>query len=389
MFEKVTPENAMAFTRLSSALCCAWPLPAGATKAQVLRYRILRAAAGLSALGLFLPVSYAMVLNYDDAIIFANTASMSIATLQLMLQLLLFSLLEDRFRLLLEDLTTFCRSMKSYENRVLQRYVDKYSKFYGLTVTWFYLCAIMIILGPLLQSTQTFPTVSEYPFPVDYMPVKIIIFLHQSVVGLQCSSAISANVFGCLLLLYSAAKYEILMIDFRAASTVETLTDCFKRYHAVSRYAWQVVNSVRYVALGTIIVNSVAVVLCGFNLIGRQMIIVYMQLILLIGASLLEVLMWAIPADHLMEMSEKFVRGAYEATWYEQGPEMQKTVLRIMMPQKAVTISLKCFVPNLNLDYFCSYISSTSSLLTALRAVLADSDDVLPSKSTNSTNVLE
>ncbi|XP_076221418.1 uncharacterized protein LOC116429558 isoform X2 [Nomia melanderi] len=354
MFDKVTPEKAIAFTRFSIALCCAWPLSSDATKAQVLRYRFLRVAAGLSAMGLFLPVSYAMYLNYGDADVFANTASMIIATTHIMVQVLVFSLLQDRFRLLIEDLTSFCENMQSYEKRVVQRYVDKYSKFYGWTVTWFYMCSVVVILGSLLDSTQTFPTVSEYPFSVDYMPVKITIFLHQSVVSFQCSSAVSANMFGALLLLYSAAKFEILTIDFRAATTVEALTDCLKKYYAVTRYTWQVVSGVQYVAFATILINSVIIVFCGYNLIGRQMIIVYMQLIFIVGTSLLEVLMWAIPADHLMEMSEKVTRGAYEATWYEQGLTVQKTVLRIMMPQKPMKISLKCFVPNLNLDYFCS-----------------------------------
>nr|XP_031838489.1 uncharacterized protein LOC116429558 [Nomia melanderi] len=428
MFDKVTPEKAIAFTRFSIALCCAWPLSSDATKAQVLRYRFLRVAAGLSAMGLFLPVSYAMYLNYGDADVFANTASMIIATTHIMVQVLVFSLLQDRFRhrsygpitlgwpqswggctcpisfklplagqvekrdmvkkLLIEDLTSFCENMQSYEKRVVQRYVDKYSKFYGWTVTWFYMCSVVVILGSLLDSTQTFPTVSEYPFSVDYMPVKITIFLHQSVVSFQCSSAVSANMFGALLLLYSAAKFEILTIDFRAATTVEALTDCLKKYYAVTRYTWQVVSGVQYVAFATILINSVIIVFCGYNLIGRQMIIVYMQLIFIVGTSLLEVLMWAIPADHLMEMSEKVTRGAYEATWYEQGLTVQKTVLRIMMPQKPMKISLKCFVPNLNLDYFCSYISSAFSLLAALRAVLDDSDDILPSKSINSTYMM-
>lgn len=34
----------------------------------------------------------------------------------------------------------------------------------------------------------------------------------------------------------------------------------------------------------------------------KQMFLVYMQLIFVVGTSLLEVLMWAIPADHLSEM---------------------------------------------------------------------------------------
>ncbi|XP_076221410.1 uncharacterized protein LOC116429551 isoform X2 [Nomia melanderi] len=290
----VTPEKAIAFTRFSIALSCAWPLSSDATKAQMLRYRFLRIAAGLSAMGLFLPVSYAMYLNYGDADVFANTASMIIATTHIMLLLLVFSLLQDRFVPLIEDLTTFCGNMRTYEKRVFQR----------------------------------------------------------------------------------------------AATTAEALMDCLKKYYVVTRYTWQVVSGVQYVAFATILINSVIIVFCGYNLIGQQMIIVYMQLIFLVGTSLLVVLMWAIPADHLMEMSEKVTRGAYETTWYEQGLGMQKAVLRIMMPQKPVTISLKCFVPTLNLEYFCSFVSCAFSLLTALRAVLVDSDDILPTRANNSTYML-
>ncbi|XP_076284117.1 uncharacterized protein LOC143210810 [Lasioglossum baleicum] len=84
--------------------------------------------------------------------------------------------------------------------------------------------------------------------------------------------------------------------------------------------------------------------------------------------------------------STNAVRSVYESTWYDQVLDVQKTVLRILVRQKAMAISIKCFIPVVCLEYYCSYISNAVSLFTALRVVLIEEDDDLPSsKSTNST----
>ncbi|XP_078051591.1 uncharacterized protein LOC144477729 [Augochlora pura] len=88
----------------------------------------------------------------------------------------------------------------------------------------------------------------------------------------------------------------------------------------------------------------------------------------------MEVFMCVLPADNLIHVSENTVRSAYESKWYEQMLDVQKTVLRILMPQMPVAISVKCIIPSLSLEYYCSYISNAFSLFTALRMVFNNDD---------------
>ncbi|XP_076284114.1 uncharacterized protein LOC143210807 [Lasioglossum baleicum] len=432
MFERVTPDKAMAFVRVSITMICGWPLPSVATKTQVLCYRILKVFSALSALALFFPVLNAAILYVDDFPAFSKAVVMVVAAVQVFYFTLLCTIKHDDFQRLIEEIKASLKNVKSYERNVYQRYVDTYYKFYGLTVMWYYASPMVIVVGSIFLP-QPFPTISEYPFDVEYKPVRIVIFVHQAIAGFQCSAAVSLNMFAALLLLYTAAKYEILMIDMRRATSVDALIACVKKYDAVNRLVrpqlswirvarlklcdvtnqmlaekaghffliWRLCPGCRFLRqLFDIVVNIIAtiiitlllqvsftnIILCGFNIIGRQPFIVKLQFVVLCWTGLTEVFMCALPADRLINVSANAVRSVYESTWYDQVLDVQKTVLRILVPQEPMAISIKCFIPVVCLEYYCSYISNTVSLFTALRVVLLDEDEDLPSsKSTNST----
>lgn len=40
--------------------------------------------------------------------------------------------------------------------------------------------------------------------------------------------------------------------------------------------------------------------------------------------------------------------------WYKQPLEMQKDILTVLVHQKPVTLSVGCFMPKLNLRFYCS-----------------------------------
>nr|XP_033339137.1 uncharacterized protein LOC117227744 [Megalopta genalis] len=301
MFENVTPEKAITFVRFSVGLICAWPLPAVATKAQVLCFRITKVLNILSALGLFFPVLYAMVLHRDDAIEFTKAALMLIACAQLLTQILICSSQYDRFQRLIENITASFKSAKSYERRVFQRYVNTYAKFYGLAALWYYVSSAVVVFGSILLP-QPFPTVSEYPFRVDYEPVRTIIFVHQAFVGFQCSAAVCVNMFAAVLMLYAAARFEILMIDLKEATSYDAFAVCVQKYHAVTGFAKDVVKGTRYIALFTVVYSGIALVLCGLNIIGRQSFLVKLQFCFLAWVSLVEVFMCVLPADNLINV---------------------------------------------------------------------------------------
>ncbi|XP_078052189.1 uncharacterized protein LOC144478295 [Augochlora pura] len=385
MFENVAPRKAMKFVRFSVGLICAWPLPSAATKAQVLCFRTMKALNILSALGLFFPVLYAMIRHRDDAIEFTKAGLMLIACAQLLTQILICSVQYDRFQRLIENVTASFENANSNERCVYRRYINKYSKFYGLAALWYYVSSTVVVIGSIFLP-QPFPTVSEYPFRVDYEPVRTIIFVHQAFVGYQCSAAVCVNMFAAVLILYAAARFEILMTDLKGATSYDALTACVRKYHVATGFAKDVVKGTKYIALFTVVYSGIALVLCGLNIIGRQPFVVKLQFCGLAWVSLVEVFMCVLPADNLINMSENTVRSAYESKWYDQVLHVQKTVLRILVPQVPVAINIKCIIPILSLEYYCSFVSNAVSLFTVLRMLFGKDADLASSISTNNTH---
>ncbi|XP_076621669.1 uncharacterized protein LOC143342072 [Colletes latitarsis] len=279
----------------------------------------------------------------------------------------------------------YCVNAKPHERSILQQYVTKYSTFYGASAIWVFLTAIVFSVVTLLLG-QSLQTDAEYPFRVDYEPLRTVIFIHQLVVGLQCASIVCVNVFTALLLLFAAARFEILMVDLRAVQTIEMLIECILRYYHIRRYAQEVVVFARYTALFTTIVASFPLVLCGLQIIGRQSLTVKVPFVFLVLTALTEVFMCAWPADILMQASANAIRGLYESTWYDQPLELQKIVMYTLIPQKPIIVSVACIIPIMSLNYYCSYVGNAFSIFTALRIVMDDEDEDLMRESFNSTS---
>ncbi|CAL7939838.1 unnamed protein product [Xylocopa violacea] len=375
MFRNATPEKAITFTRFSVALTCCWPLQTSATKNEVLRFKIFRFAMLLNAFMLLGPMLYAMHVYRDDGENMCKAALLGLAVLQVLVQTSSCMLQHDRYQYLIKEMTYCCEKARSYERRVFQRYVDKYSAFYGISAIWIYVTASIVVVGTLFL-TDPFPTNAKYPFAVNFEPVRSIIFVHQALVGMQCAAHASIAVLCALLLLFSAARFEILRLELRAVTDVASLIICIKKYHKVKRYAKEVVCAIRSIALMTVIICGVSVVFSGITIIGRQPFTVKIQFLSLASIALLKVFMCTWPADHLMHMSENVIQGAYESEWYKHSLRVQKYVLFTLAPQAPVVLSVKCIIPILSLNYYCSFISNVFSLFTVLRiAMVRDEDD--------------
>lgn len=145
-----------------------------------------------------------------------------------------FSDCSDVFQRLIEEMKSCCEKGNSHERRVFQQYVDKYAMYYAASAAWFYWCGSIVPIGTLFIS-DPFPTPAEYPFSVDSEPIRSIIFLQQSLVGLQCSSSICINIFCALLMLFTAARFEILMDEMRTVNNIASFVKCVKKYYSLKR----------------------------------------------------------------------------------------------------------------------------------------------------------
>ncbi|CAL1672781.1 unnamed protein product [Lasius platythorax] len=129
---------------------------------------------------------------------------------------------------------TFCKQADDKTNITLQRYVDDYKCAYGTYTLWCYLTAIGVICGPLFLPQQ-FPTDAKYPFSVEQHPLKGIIYLHQSLVGLQVSAGMCIDCSIAILLFYSAARLELLAKKIRNVKTECELDACIKLHDEILR----------------------------------------------------------------------------------------------------------------------------------------------------------
>nr|XP_033339132.1 uncharacterized protein LOC117227741 [Megalopta genalis] len=139
------------------------------------------------------------------------------------------------FQRLIEEMTNYLDKAKSHEMAIFQRYVDKYSTYHGTSTLFHYCCATVVVVATLFLE-QPFPVVTEYPFRVDYEPIRTIIFLNHSFVALQSSSSISLNTLTSLLLLFAAARFDIFMLHLGKAVTVADLKECMNMYYDVKRF---------------------------------------------------------------------------------------------------------------------------------------------------------
>lgn len=135
--------------------------------------------------------------------------------------------------MLYHEMEMFCEQADEKTNITLQHYVDNYKCIYGIYILWCYMAAIGVICGPLFLP-QEFPTPAKYPFSVEH-PIKSIIYLHQSLVGLQVAAGtcIDGNI--AILLLYSAARFELLVQKIRNVKNENELNACIKLHHEILR----------------------------------------------------------------------------------------------------------------------------------------------------------
>jgi len=122
--------------------------------------------------------------------------------------------------------------MKPHEEIVIQRYIDKYAIFYGVSIVVFYLTPIAYGTMPLLIH-QPFPSIGEFPFDVFYEPLYTIIYLQQAIVAFIVSGQLCLNIFVSLLLWFASARFEILIEELKVVTNVYQLIKCIKKHQEI------------------------------------------------------------------------------------------------------------------------------------------------------------
>ncbi|XP_043508200.1 odorant receptor 85b-like [Frieseomelitta varia] len=369
MLRQFTPEKVIRMIKLSVTLCCCWPLSAASSRIRVCGYKVLQISTVISACLVLLPLLYSTYLHSDDIVIVSKCICVSIGMSQLIVQTLICLIKHDSLQRVVGEMVACVKHAQQYETQVFYKYIAKCDMFYGGAIVFTYLTATAFLLGPVIMPVS-FPLDAEYPFRVNYTPVNVLIYFHQSVVSYQCSANVCLCIFGALLFWFTAARFECLAIEFEKSSNIDMLIACVEKQLRLRRYAEEVVSCFRFVVLYTVAVTTFAMILCGVIMIMDTPLIVKMQFITICVTVLTEVYMYAWPVDHMKEMSLHISTSAYNLLWYEYTVKMQKNLLNVLLYQEPVTFSISCLVPELSLQYYCSYLSNAFSIFTALRVLL-------------------
>lgn len=119
--------------------------------------------------------------------------------------------------------------MKPHEEVIIQRYIDKCILFHGGSIFIYYFFTFLTIVIPSVTS-QTFPTLAEYPFDVFYQPLKTIIYIQQSIAGIILAGQLCTNIFMGLLLWFASARFEILTEELEKATNIYEVYKCIKKH---------------------------------------------------------------------------------------------------------------------------------------------------------------
>ncbi|XP_043803347.1 uncharacterized protein LOC122720616 [Apis laboriosa] len=312
MKNRLIPERAILFTKLSVALTCSWPPSPLATKAQHLFFNVLWCIAFLTAVTLFLPLLAAIYEYRKHPIILGKTVSLTAAVAQVTIKMIICRLQQKPFQVssllvLYSEMENFCKQATNEEKIILQRYVDRYKYFHSFYILWSFLTTIFVICSPL-YTAQTFPTHAIYPFSVRRHPYKGLIFFHQSFVGFQVSSGMAVDTQIALLLRYAAARFEILGIQFSNAKSDGEFDACIEKHNELLRHTREIRRSIRYLILATNGTTVIAVIFGSLNLIANQPLALKALYAIVVFSASVELFMYAWPADSLMHMVIKLSR---------------------------------------------------------------------------------
>ncbi|KAG5306239.1 OR13A protein, partial [Acromyrmex insinuator] len=375
---KTTPKNAIAFIKVIIALSFSWPLSKSASKFQITCFKILRSLLCMNTVVLSIPIAYTLYRNdYDLPRITKLWCTLG-AMIQVSVEMTQCALQYDRLQYLISEMEWTLERAELYEKNIYQRYVDRCAMFYVSSTAAVFLGAGIGVIVPLTAADQIFPTEAKYPFNVEHEPIKTIIFVHQFIAVWQCFSTVCIGSFVSLFIWFAAARFEILLQQFRMVTDIYDITVCVRQHIKLLRYAQEIIIAFRSVLLTIMIICTWAIVASGLTIVSQCSLTDKIQFMALCISALMEVYACAWPADRLIDTSTNVAQAVYESLWYNQDKIFQKNLNFILLRSQTPTTISVSILPPLSLQYYASrnpkYVSTAFSYLMTLRMVFMEED---------------
>ncbi|XP_057328342.1 uncharacterized protein LOC130669443 isoform X3 [Microplitis mediator] len=265
----------------------------------------------------------------------------------------------------------FIKKANESEKIILQKYVDNTWKFHGFMTCSYYLTATAVLLGPLILP-QKFPTDAVYPFPVDNQIISYIVYLHQCIVGYQCSAGMALDCQAALFLWYLSARFEILISEAKNVKTFDELRNYIKKHQIILLYAEELIRPTRLIAFVTVIMTKIGMIFGGIVLISDEPLVIKIQFAILVISTTINIYVCAWAADNLITVSSTAMSNAiFEISWLH-APKLRNLLQTVIhRTQKPVSIKIPGLLETLSNEYYAQFLSAAFSCFAAARVAVS------------------
>ncbi|GAB1868677.1 Odorant receptor [Camponotus japonicus] len=373
MQKKITLRKTIAIVKLSLFVIWFWPLPQDASKRKVLCMKLYQYITLLLMIAVLASMVYALLKNLDDLELVVKSSLGIFPCSHVIWSILCRIVIYQRLQCVTFQMENFCASIKAYKEAIIQRdYIDKCANFYGFCITSFYTSLFALFVGPILQD-EPLPAPADFPFDASRQPLRAITYIHQIVCGLYIAAHLCVNASMALLLWLASARFKLLIEDLRTITNIYDFMKCIEKHQQLLEYAKEVTFVVRPFALGTVFFSTVSLIVFGLIFITGVSLGLKIQCVFLAVSALLEVFMYAWPAEHLIHISNNIAQIAFETNWYDESENFRKSLqIIILRSQKPILVTLPCGLPSLSLHYYASYLSTIFSYFTTMRMMFEE-----------------
>ncbi|XP_044581576.1 uncharacterized protein LOC123263104 [Cotesia glomerata] len=365
---EVTPEIAVYFTRITVYLTCIWA-PTG--RLNLIFFEAFLWFSIFLSLGLCFPLIVSVIKFIDDTLVVMKSCILISAIIQFMLKVIVCRIYRDELQELGSSLNDFIKNVSQNDRLYLQKYVDKCWMFHGYMTCSYYMTTTAVLMGPLVLP-ENLPSSAVYPFPVDHPVVVAIAYVHQVIVGYQCSAGMALDCQAALFLWYLSARFEILISQVENVSSVKEMGDFVRTHQEILRFADRVIRPIRLIVLTTVTMTKIGMIFGAIVLILDGPITVKVQFTILVISSTISIYVSIWAADNLLTLSSESVSEKIFSTTATHSTIMRKLWMSVIhRVQKPITINIPGFLESICNDYYANLLSKAFSLFTAMRTLVS------------------
>ncbi|KAK0163138.1 hypothetical protein PV327_006846 [Microctonus hyperodae] len=363
MFE-VTPETAFAFTKLSVNLVLSWPPNKTASKREIIIFHIKWWMLWFNSIFLVIPLIYAAYNDRRDTLLLTKSLCLAVSCSQATIKMLICKIMHNRMQFVIEEMECYVRNAEIDERELFLRHTKNCGFLHVSFIGASLLASIGVILGPLVLP-QSLPTEAKYPFSVEEHPVLEIIYVQQSIAGIQVASI---GAIDCQIAMMSwniIIRLKYLGRQMTNIGNLEEFSLYIQKHQYILQLSQEVIFISRYIILTTVIMTTLSIVFGAVHIIGDQPITVKIQFtIVVLGfCGLLYINAW--PSEILIRSCQNIGSAIYESDWAKinYNKDIIFVIQRTRIPE---VISIPGFLPELSLSYYTSALS----FFTTLRMIM-------------------